>query len=115
VNTSINRRDTTLFLLGGGIMKITEKWLIGQGACTHNRRSICTQEYMELDDSGKCVFRIINKDILKRLKEKDPKDVTEKELFELKLEIEDSQQRSQELQDIHIKLVGRNYVPSIRL
>jgi hypothetical protein len=82
------------------------------GLLTNHLRKVSSQEVREISDS---VMSIINKDILKRLKEKDPKDVTEKELFELKLEIEDSQQRSQELQDIHIKLVGRNYVPSIRL
>ena len=54
-------------------------------------------------------------DILTIIKQKNPEDVTQKELNALRLKIEETQRYESKLQSIHRSLTGKNYVPPIRL
>ncbi len=53
--------------------------------------------------------------ILSIIKSKKPEDVTQKELFKLRLTIEKALQNVNKLQAVHRSLTGRNYIPNIRL
>ena len=54
-------------------------------------------------------------DILFIITNKNPEDVTDKELWEFQLKIEEAIQHVNKLQQRHRELTGRNYTPPIRL
>lgn len=54
-------------------------------------------------------------DILSIIKLKNPEDVTQKELNELELVIEESMRYTYKLQTLHRELTGKEYVPPLRL
>ena len=54
-------------------------------------------------------------DILSIIKSKNPEEVIQKELDQLKILIEEALQNVKKLQGIYRELTGRHYVPSIRL
>jgi len=55
------------------------------------------------------------KDILSIIKNKNPEDVTSRELSKFQLLIEEEIRQIEKLQAIYRGLVGKNYIPNIRL
>ena len=53
-------------------------------------------------------------DILSIITNKNPEDVTDKELCKFQIKIEEALQRINKLQQRHRELTGRNYTPPIR-
>ena len=55
------------------------------------------------------------KDIINIIKSKNPEDVTQKELSDFQLLIEEAERHLNKLQAVYRSFTGKNYIPPIRL